>query len=277
MKWWTLEQALAWGMWRDEDRAETCGEGRRGALEPRQLAEVPILSDAERQQIVGALLERGEVVFTAMSDDGSSCGFEQRGCEHEESGCYVFLSGWRERTDAPLCILEALHWVPPREDPILDYLAAISELEQALREEGVHATGEDPRCEPIDLPPRSWLYAELVLTNEFSGKRNRHAAGNSGTGRLRFPVDEIKALWPGGSELHPSPSEDTRYPRKRGRPRTSTEMLEATAAKMLELGNSNGETLANLTDVIAQTRSVTAGRARRVAKEILATVSGGNS
>ena len=99
-----------------------------------------------------------------MPASGPGCGFEERGYEHEESGCYVFLRGWRERPDAPLCILEALHWVPPREEPILDYLTAKSELEQALREGAYTLPAKAQRASPIDLPPKSWLYAELVLT-----------------------------------------------------------------------------------------------------------------
>ena len=79
MKWWTLEQALCWGMWRDEARAELCGDGRRGALEPRQLKEVPNLEDAERQQIVADLLVRGEVSFTPVPESGPGAGFEERG------------------------------------------------------------------------------------------------------------------------------------------------------------------------------------------------------
>src|SRR3954452_12981211 len=127
VRWWTPEQTLTWGMWRDEARAESCGDGRRGAIEPRELGEVPVLSEAERQRVIADLLDRGEASFTPMPDSWLACGFEERGYEHEESGCYVFLLGWRERADAPLCVLEALHWVAPREEPTLDYLAAKSE------------------------------------------------------------------------------------------------------------------------------------------------------
>ena len=193
MKWWTLEQALAWGMWRDEARAELCGDGRRGALEPRQLREVPLLADAEWHEIVADLLVHGEVSFTPVPESGPGAGVEERGFEHWESGCYVFLRGWRERPDAPLCIHEALHWVPPREEPILDYLTAKSELEQALREGRVHATGEGAKGEPVDLTPRSWFYAELLLAAECSEIVNNRTADQSRVRRLRFPVEEVKA------------------------------------------------------------------------------------
>ena len=183
-------------MARRGSRRDAAGTDGAARIEARQLAEVPILSDAEWQQIVADLLERGEVSFTPMPASGPDCGFEERGLEHEESGCYVSLRGWRERADAPLCIHEALHWVSPREEPILDDLAAKGELEQALREGRVHATGEGPTGEPIDLPPKSWLYAELVLTNDFSGMLNQRAPAKSRIGRLRFPVDDVKAVWP---------------------------------------------------------------------------------
>ena len=277
MRWWTPEQALCWGMWRDEARAETCGEGRRGAIEARQLAEVPILSDAERQRIVGELLERGEISFTPMPASGPDCGFEERGLEHEESGCYVSLRGWRERAGAPLCILEALHWVSPREEPILEYLAAKGELEQALREGRVHATGEGPTGEPIDLPPKSWLYAELVLTNDFSGMLNQRSPAGSKIGRLRFPVDDVKAVWPDEGELDPSPSQRPGYQRKRGRPPTPIETHVTLARAMLQRGQQRKEVLAVLRDAIARERGIGSDPALKEAKRILAEASVQNS
>lgn len=274
MKWWTAEQAFAWGMWRDEARAELCGDGRRGALEPRQLSEVPILADAERQQLLADLLVHGEVSFTPMPESGPAGGFEERGYKHRESGCYVSLRGWRERPDAPLCIHEALHWIPPREEPILDYCAAKSELEQALRDGEVHATGEDSKGEPVDLTPKSWLYAELVLAAECSEMINRRTASQPRVRRLRFLVEEIKALWPDGGfgpgASYPDPS---RYQRKRGRPRTPTETHEAMTRTMLERGQSQKDILAILCDVILKERNVSRPAALKAAKAILANAS----
>ena len=160
----------------------------------------PILSDAERQQIVADLLDarRGRPSHRCRRA-GRAAGFEERGYEHEESGCYVFLRGWRERADAPLCILEALHWVPPREEPILDYLTAKSELERALREGRVHAIGEGLPGQPIELPPKTWLFTEIGLTSysrqiDAYSLQNYDAGGQSRISRLRFPVDENKGF-----------------------------------------------------------------------------------
>lgn len=280
MQWWTLEQALAWGMWRDQARAERCGEGRLGAIEPRELAKVPALSDAAWQQIVADLLVRGEVDFVPIAADRPDCGYEERGYVHEESGCYVFLRGWRQRPDAPLCLLEALYWVPPREEPILDYMTAKFELEQALREGRVHAVGEGLPGQSIDLPAKAWLFVEIGLTSS-NGQigvyrpHNHDAGDQSGISRPRVPVDEIKALWP--DENSKPSTQSGQYQRKRGRPATPTETMTTMAASLLERGVPREQILAVLRGAIATERCVGSDHALKVARSILAAASVGNS
>lgn len=212
-----------------------------------------------------------------LTADGSDRILEERGYEHEDSGCYVFLRGSRPRPDALLCITEALYWVPPREEPMLEYHTAKMELELALREDRVHATGQDGTGQPIDIPAKSWLFAQISLTADGGHMAADGTGDQFGISRLRFPANELKALWADTSSEPGKLSAKSGYQRKRGRPAMPTETMTTMAATMLGIGFSRKQVLEVLRRTVALERDITKDRALRVARTILAKTSVGNS
>jgi hypothetical protein len=154
---WTLAQALTWAMWRDESRVAKTGDDGVDALLARPTAEDPTMSDQDRAKVIQDLLEHGEACLILSSPDEPARERERRWMLHEPSGCGVALEGWRERSDAPLCVDGALHWRLPREEPVLGYAEADTELLIALRDGRVIASREDGPGSSRELRPNSAL------------------------------------------------------------------------------------------------------------------------
>ena len=58
---WSVEQGLAWIMWRDDARVSETGDGRLGTILPRDTAQATVLGETGTDEIERRLLETGSV------------------------------------------------------------------------------------------------------------------------------------------------------------------------------------------------------------------------
>ena len=198
MSWWSLAQALAWIMWRDEDRANAASDGDVAPLLARKTRDLP---DDDPDALVRWLLENGEVEFVPVTRGNPHRGWERRWGTEERTGHMVYVEGWRERQGGPLCTYGELNWRPKREEPAIGLKDAKEELLSALRDGRVRAAGEANAGRPVEIPAIEWLYNDLRLSEDgrlggHTGVEGYRGASASSRTRLRFPTVEIKALWP---------------------------------------------------------------------------------
>jgi hypothetical protein len=200
VNWWTLEQTLAWIMWRDYARVGEAGDGRPDVLMARQLADFPTLTEQEEDEIIAVLLERGMVLHHwPDTSEAPYPGREKRAVLHQASGCQVALEGWRQRVGEPLCTDGRLSWQAPVEQPVLHLRPAMAELLSALRDGKVAAKGEIAPGRAVDITEDQWMYADLGLS--LDANKGGHILSDTlpvsvhGVHRLRLERAAIKKLW----------------------------------------------------------------------------------
>ena len=192
---WSVEQGLAWIMWRDDARVSETGDGRLGTILPRDTAQAPVLGETGTDEIERRLLETGSV--DQQWPDSAMGPYPRRErlvTLHEESGCIAQIVVRRNHMGGPACLVERLCWRPTQQVPHVPIKEALEQLHTHLKAGEITAFVEiDGDAHPVHA--EQWLYRAIGFSSDRNVGANVTINGKKAN-RVRLDQTAMKKLWP---------------------------------------------------------------------------------